>query len=178
MANGVQQTLTEDSSIFGEYSYFTIFDFADDNTVFTVALERANGTSAPNSNVVLPEGFVIDSPLITDVFGTGQFIPISWSPSGTSINPEVFVSLTCTLVSGLSMTGSRRFTMISDTGSINVSVSSAMPFATVDTSRLCEGEVTLSRWRSGNLDPNYGEGGQIDAEHAKSAQFYVDPALL
>ena len=177
MANGVQQTLTEESSIFGEFSYFTTFDFADDNTVFTVALNRANATSAPNSNVVLPEGFVISSPLITDVFGMSQFIPINWSPSGTSVNPEVFVSLTCRLTGGISITGSRRITLSGDTGSTSVSVSSAMPFGTVDTNRLCEGEVILSRWRSGNLDPNYGEGGQIDAEHAKSAQFFVNPAL-
>ena len=43
------------------------------------------------------------------------------------------------------------------------------------TSRLCEGTVELSRWRSGNLDPNYGEGGQIDAKHAKVTQFFVNP---
>jgi hypothetical protein len=175
-ANGVQQTLFEDSSIFGEYSYFTTFDFADDNTVITVAMNRASATSAPNSSVVLPEGFVISSPLITDVFGLGQSIPINWSPSGTSINPEVFVTLTCTLTGGLSMTGSRHINLSGDVGSTTVSVSSVMPFGTLDTNRLCDGKVTLSRWRSGNLDPNYGEGGQIDAEHARSAQFYVDPS--
>ena len=82
-ANGIQQTLTEDSSIFGEYSYFTTFDFADDNTVFTVAFVRANGTNAPNSSVALPEGFTISSPRITDTFGTDPH-PSGDGPAGSA----------------------------------------------------------------------------------------------
>ncbi len=173
-ANGVQRTLSEDSSIFGEYSYFTTFNFDDGNTVFTVALDRTNGTSAPNSNVMLPEGFAISSPTITDVFGSNDAIPIVWSPSGTSIAPEVFVTLTCTLPSGLTMTNFRATSLGNDSGATSINVASVMPLGTLDTSRLCDGTVQLSRWRSGNLDPNYGEGGQIDAEHAGTAQFSVD----
>ena len=173
-ANGVQRTLSENSSLFGEYSYFTTFNFDTANTVFTVALDRANGTSAPNSNVVLPEGFSISSPMITDVFGASDAIPIIWSPSGTSIAPEVFVTLTCTMPSGLTMTNSRLTSLGSDSGGTSVNVASVLPFGTLDSSRLCDGTVELSRWRSGNLDPNYGEGGQIDAEHAGTARFSVD----
>ena len=174
-ANGVQQALIEDSSIFGEFSYFTTFNFDDGNTVFTVALDRTNGTSAPNSNVILPEGFAISSPTIIDVFGAGAAIPIIWSPSGTSIAPEVFVTLSCRLLSGLTTTNSRRITNLGiDSGATSVNVASVMPFGTLDTSVLCDGTVELSRWRSGNLDPNYGEGGQIDAEHAGSTEFSVD----
>lgn len=176
-ANGIQQNLLEDSSIFGEYRYFTTFNFDDANTVFTVALNRSNGISAPNSNVALPAGFIVTSPSSSDVFSTGGSIPIVWGPSGTSIVPSVFVTLTCTLTSGLPIIGVETVILGGDTGITSVPVASIMPIGTLDTSRLCDGTVELSRWRSGNLDPNYGEGGQIDAEHAKVTQFFVNPAL-
>ena len=176
-ASGVQQNMTEDASIFGEYSYFTTFGFDDANTVFTVSFNRANGMSAPNSNVALPNGFTVTSPSSSDVFGTGDTIPIIWSPSGTSIVPSVFVRLSCTLTSGLTTVDVETITLGSDNGIASLPVASVMPIGTLDTSRLCDGTVELARWRSGNLDPNYGEGGQIDAEHAKVTQFFVNPAL-
>lgn len=175
-ANGVQQTLSEDSSIFGEYSYVTSFNFDDANTVFTIAFDRASGLSAPNSNVALPEGFFVSSPGISDVFGTGETIPIVWAPSGTTIVPEIFVTLTCTLTSGLMTTDSQSVNLGSDSGSASLPVASIIPLGTLDTSRLCDGTVELSRWRSGSLDRNYGEGGQIDAEHVRTVPFFVDPA--
>ena len=176
-ANGIQQTLTEDSSIFGEFSYHTNFDFDDANTVFTVALVRNNGISAPNSNVALPDGFVVTSPTPNDTYGSNDTVPIVWSPSGTPIVPDVFVTLTCTLTSGLTSIGARPVNLGSDSGAVNVSVSSIMPPGAIDTSRLCDGNVELSRFRTGSLDPNYGEGGRIDAEQVQNTQFFVNPAV-
>lgn len=177
MANGIQRTLTEDSSIFGEFSYVTNFNFDDANTLFTVSLVRTNGLSAPNSTVVLPDGFVISSPSSNNVFGTNDVVPVVWSPSGTSIVPEAFVTLSCTLTNGLTSVGSRRVNIGSDGGTVNVSVSSIMPLGAIDTSRLCDGVVELSRFRVGSLDPNFGAGGRIDAEQVDSAMFFVDPAV-
>ena len=176
-ANGIQQTLTEDSSIFGEYRYVTNFNFDDANTVFTVALARTNGVSAPNSNVALPDGFLISSPTPSDTYGMSDIVPVVWSPSGTSIVPELFVSLTCTLTSGLTSVSARSVNVGSDSGTANVSVSSIMPPGAIDSSRICEGLVELSRFRVGSLDPNYGAGGRIDAEQVKTAQFFVNPAI-
>lgn len=174
-ANGIQKTMTEDASIFGQYRYLASFDFDDANTLFTVSFNRTNGTSAPNSNVALPDGFNVISPSSSDVFGTGDTIPIIWSPSGTAIVPRVFVTLTCTLTSGLPTIDVENISLGSDSGVTSLPVAAIIPIGTLDTSRLCEGTVELSRWRSGNLDPNYGEGGQIDAEHAKGTQFFVNP---
>jgi len=176
-ARGVRKTLTEDSSIFGEYSYFTSFDFAEANTVFTVSLNRASGTNAPNSNVALPEGFAIVSPTSANVFATGDTIPITWSPAGTTIAPSIFVTLTCTLTSGLITIDVKSIAPGNDSGSASLPVASVIPVGTLDTSRLCDGTIEFARWRSGNLDPNYGEGGQIDAEQAKVTQFFVNPSL-
>ena len=178
VGDGTNVSVTQTDSVIGNGGIpFATFDFDDANTLFTVALNRATGTSAPNSNVALPEGFNVTSPSSSDVFGTGGTIPIIWSPSGTSIVPSIFVTLTCILTSGLTTVNVESVTLGSDSGNASLPVASVMPIGTLDTSRLCDGTVELSRWRSGNLDPNYGEGGQIDAEHAKVTQFFVNPAL-
>jgi len=62
-------------------------------------------------------------------------------------------------------------------GVASLPVAAVIPIGTLDTTRLCEGEVHFSRWRRGNLDPAYGEGGDITAEHIERAQFFVDLSL-
>lgn len=174
MANGIQKTMTEDSSVLGRFRYIASFDFDDAGTMFTVSFTRNNGVNAPDSNVTLPEGFIVTSPQSDDVFSQADNIPIVWTPSGTSIVPDIDVSLSCTTTSGIVFTATENVTLSSDTGVASLPVASVIPIGTLDTSRLCDGEVHFSRWRRGNLDPNYGEGGNITAEHIERAQFFVD----
>jgi len=177
MANGIQKTMIEDASIIGRFRYEASFDFDDAGTVFTVSFSRDRGVNAPNSNVALPEGFIAQSPLNNDIFSQAQDIPIQWTPSGTTITPDIDVSLTCTTLSGFPFTASENVTLSSDTGVASLPVAAVIPIGTLDTTRLCDGEVHFSRWRRGNLDPNYGEGGNITAEHIERAQFFVDLSL-
>lgn len=174
-ANGIQKPMIEDASILGHFSYTASFDFDDVDTVFTVSFIRANGISAPNSNVALPDGFIVQSPTSNDVYGTNDSISIAWLPSGTSIVPTVRVSLTCTLTSGLRMSAIETVSLSSDTGVATLPVSSVIPIGQLDTTRPCDGDVDFFRWRRGNLDPNFGEGGEISAEQAERTQFFVDP---
>ena len=176
-ANGIQRTLREDASVLGEFSYEASYDFDDGGTMFTVSFSRNNGINAPNSNVVLPDGFIIQSPTSNDVFGPADSIPIVWSPTGTPIVPTGHVSLSCYMNSGLTITDSSAVSIGADTGVANLPVAVVIPVGLLDTSRLCEGEVRLSRWRRGNIDPNYGEGGDITAQQIKSQQFFVDLTL-
>jgi hypothetical protein len=176
-ANGIQKPMTEDVSIIGRFRYEASFDFDDAGTMFTVAFSRDSGVNAPDSNVTLPEGFVVQSPQNNDTFSQAQDIPIQWTPSGTTITPDIDVSLSCTTTSGIPFTASRNVTLSSDTGVASLPVASVIPIGTLDTTRLCDGEVHFSRWRRGNLDPNYGEGGDITAEHIERAQFFVDLSL-
>lgn len=173
-ANGIQKTMIEDSSILGEFSYQANYDFDDGGTMFTVSFARNNGINAPNSNVVLPDGFIIQSPTSNDVFGPADSIPIVWSPTGTSVLPTGQVSLSCFLNSGLMITDSSAVSIGTDNGVANLPVAAVIPLGSLDNSRLCEGEVRLSRWRRGNIDPNYGEGGDITAQQIKSQLFFVD----
>ena len=177
MANGIQQTMIEDESVIGRFGYEATFDFDDAGTVFTVSFSRDNGVNAPNSNVALPEGFVVQSPQSNDVFSQAEDIPIAWTPNGTTIRPDIDVSLSCTTTSGIPFTASENVTISGDTGVASLPVAAVIPIGTLDTTRLCEGEVHFSRWRRGNLDPNYGEGGDITAEHIERAQFFVDLSL-
>lgn len=173
-ANGIQKTMTESSSIVGQFSYSASYDFDDADTVFTVAFSRANGVSAPNSNVALPSGFVILSPTGNDVFGMNDDVPIVWSPSGTGIVPTINVTLSCIQTNGLKISTIEAVSLSFDSGNASLPVAAIVPIGTLDTSRLCEGTVYLQRWRRGNLDPNYGEGGQIAAQHSEQSQFFVD----
>ena len=176
-ANGIQKTMTEDASIIGRFRYEATFDFDDAGTEFTVSFSRNNGVNAPNSNVSLPEGFIVQSPLNNDVFSQAQDIPIQWTPNGTTITPDIDVSLSCSTTSGVMFTATQNVTLSGDTGVASLPVASVIPFGTLDETRLCEGEVRFSRWRRGNLDPNYGEGGDITAEHIERAQFFVNLSL-
>jgi hypothetical protein len=176
-ANGIQKTMTEDVSIIGRFRYEATFDFDDAGTEFTVSFSRNNGVNAPNSNVSLPEGFIVQSPQNSDVFSQAADIPIQWMPNGTTITPDIDVSLSCSTTSGVMFTATQNVTLSGDTGVASLPVASVIPFGTLDETRLCEGEVHLSRWRRGNLDPNYGEGGNITAEHIERAQFFVDLSL-
>ena len=151
-------------------------NFDDAGTVFTIAFDRANGITAPNSSVELPDGFVVSSPTINDVFGLTDDISIVWAPSGTTLVPSVSVTISCTQLNGTPVSGINFLNLGSDLGATTVSVASAMPGGSLDTSQLCEGTVELSRSRRGNLDPNYGEGGSINAEHLGRTDFLVDPA--
>jgi len=176
-ANGIQKTMTEDASIIGRFRYEASFDFDDAGTMFTVSFSRNNGVNAPNSNVTLPEGFVVQSPQSNDVFSQADDVPIQWTPNGTTITPDIDVSLSCATTGGVVFTASRDVATSGDTGVASLPIASVIPIGTLDTTRLCEGEVHFSRWRRGNLDPAYGEGGDITAEHIERAQFFVDLSL-
>ncbi len=176
-ANGIQKTMTEDSDVLGRYRYISSFDFDDAGTMFTVSFSRNNGVSAPNSNVTLPEGFLVQSPVSNDVFSQDQDVPVVWTPSGTSIVPEISVTLTCFTTGGVGFSDTDPVTLSSDSGAASIPVASLIPIGTHDPARLCEGEVLLSRARRGNLDPAFGEGGNITAQHIERAGFFVDLSL-
>jgi len=176
-ANGIQKPMLEDFSFIGRFRYVASFDFDDAGTMFTVSFVRNNGMNAPNSNVTLPDGFNVTSPQSNDVFSQADDIPIVWTPADTSIVPSIHVSLSCTTTSGLMFTDTDPVTLSGDTGVTSYPVAAVIPIGTLDTSRLCEGEVHFSRSQRGNLDPNYGEGGDIIAEHIERAQFFVDLSL-
>ncbi len=177
LANGIQKTMIEDSSIFGQFSYTASYDFDDADTFIVVSFLRVNGVSAPNSSVTLPAGFIVSSPTSNVAYGRNDNISIVWTPNITSIVPKIQVTLTCTQTNGIAITAFQNVALSSDSGIATLPVAAVMPIGELDTGRLCEGRVDLSRLRRGTLDPNYGEGGDITAEQFDRAQFFVDLAI-
>ena len=174
IANGIQKNLIKDVSVFGRISYVATYNFDDANTKFRVLFKRADGTNAPDSNVKLPPGFVVQVPTSSTVFAGSGNIDVVWAPSGTSIVPSVRITLTCTRLNGVRVSSSDSIPLSTDSGTASIPVAAVIPNGVLDTAQLCEGTVTLSRWRKGNLDPNYGEGGSIEAEQFQQGQFFVD----
>ena len=175
-ANGIQKTMVRDTSLIGEVEYWASYGFDDADTLYTVAFSRANGMSAPNSNVTLPDGFVVMLPATATVFTTGEVIDVVWAPSGTATVPSVSITVDCVLTTGIFISESRNLSPSTDSGASSIAVDSVIPSGPINTNELCEATVYLSRQRYGNLDPNYGEGGLISAEHHKRGTFFVDPA--
>lgn len=175
-ANGIQKTMIKDKSLVGEISYGASFSFDDPGTQFVVALTRNNGISAPNSNVMLPDGFTVMLPVSATVFGRGETIDVVWAPSATSIVPAVSITVDCILTTGIFISETRNLSPLTDSGTSSIAVDAVIPSGPIDESQLCEAKVNLARERYGNLDPNYGEGGFISAAQHKRGAFFVDPA--
>ncbi len=175
-ANGIQKTMVRDTSLIGEVEYWASFPFADADTLYTVAFSRVNGMNAPNSNVTLPDGFVVMLPVTSTVFKTGEVIDVVWAPAGTLTVPSISITVDCVLTTGIFISESRNLSPSTDSGTSSIAVNSVIPSGPIDTNQLCDATIYLSRQRYGNLDPNYGEGGLISAEHHNRATFFVDPA--
>jgi len=175
-ANGIQKTMVRDTSLIGEVEYWASFPFADADTLYTVAFSRVNGMNAPNSNVTLPDGFVVMLPVTSRVFKTGEVIDVLWAPAGTLTVPSISITVDCVLTTGIFISESRNLSPSTDSGTSSIAVNSVIPSGPIDTNQLCDATIYLSRQRYGNLDPNYGEGGLISAEHHNRATFFVDPA--
>ena len=175
-ANGIQKTMVKDISIIGEIEYYASYPFDDAGTQFVISLNRNNGLSAPNSNVILPEGFVVMLPASGTLFSRGQVIDVVWTPSGTAIVPSISITVDCVLTTGIFISGSRNLSPPTDSGATSIAVDSVIPSGPINTNELCEATVYLARLQYGNLDLNYGEGGLIRAEHHNRGTFLVDPA--
>jgi hypothetical protein len=174
-ANGIQKTMVRDTSLVGEVEYWASFPFEDADTLYTVAFSRTNGVSAPNSNVTLPDGFVVMLPDSSTIFKRGEIIDVVWAPTGTTTVPAISITVDCVLAPGVLVSESRNLSPSTDSGASSIAVDAVIPSEPFDENQLCEGTVYLSRQRYGNLDPNYGEGGRISAEHHKRGTFFVDP---
>ena len=175
-ANGIQKPMIKDTSLIGEIEYFAGFSFDDPGTQFVVSLNRNNGVNAPNSNVALPEGFVVMLPTSGTVYLRGEVIDVVWAPSGTAIVPSILMTVDCVFTTGITLSETRNISPSTDSGATSIAVDSVIPSGPIDERQLCEGTVNLGRLQYGNLDTNYGEGGVIRAESHNRGAFLVDPA--
>jgi hypothetical protein len=166
-ANGEQRTLTKIERLFGTH-YVTSFDFDSPNIEFRIALNRNNDVSAPNSTVLLPDPFTITTPQSGERFARNADIVTIWEPGFSDHSIRIDYDLFCSDGESIIVLGTEE--VISDSGqhSINATELLGVRANHPSTQNGCDLEITVTRARSGNLDPNYGEGGYIKAKQERT----------
>ena len=138
--------------------YRARFDTAKVGDTFIVALERTDLQSATNSSALLPEAFVINTPVSGEPITRGAGLVISWSPVQAGASVDLKGAIACRAGS----TGSWAQTLASDTGTVII------PAGTfTEPSATCDLLITVDRTLQGRIDPNYGGGGKMLAHQLR-----------
>lgn len=166
---GSQSSPMGRNDVIGDVYYTANFSGADaKDTMFTVAFTRAADTSAPNSNVSLPQPFNITAPTAGKSFSratdditvtydsTGQPEGMNWSLDGSCVN-----------------SGSGSVT--NDTGSFTILHASLPSSDQMQKSASCTVTVTLKRSRNGTVDSAFGQGGSAVATQQRTITFTSAP---
>jgi hypothetical protein len=162
---GQSRTLSETNDL-GDIAYQTTFSGEDaEGTLYTVALDRTSDVSAPSSTVTMPAPFTIMAPTSSASLSRGTDITVTYDSPGTGDTMTWFLSGAC--ISGTSGTVSN------DSGSFVIAHGLlAEPGGQGGT---CQVTLQLTRSRPGQLDPHYGSGGSITAQHVRSVTFNSTP---
>jgi hypothetical protein len=164
---GQSQTMSESNAL-GDISYQASFSGEDGSgTVYTIDLQRTNGVSAPSSTVTMPSPFTITSPTSSSIFSRATSdIVVTYSNAGTDDSMTWSVSGVC--VNGANGTVS------GDTGTFTIARGNLAPIGGGDTGT-CQVTLSMTRSRYGQVDPHYGSGGTITAQHVRSVEFNSTP---
>jgi hypothetical protein len=144
--------------------YATTFDGEAAETQFVVSFTRGpDDTSAPNSSVTLPEGFIIGG--IAQTVSRQVGFTATWQ-AGTKGEPVTWVLRGDCLVA---QAGS-----ISDAGQTVIPASRFVAAASQEQAT-CNASFCLERDRQGTIDPAFGEGGVFGATQNRCAAFLSAP---
>jgi hypothetical protein len=168
MVGGQSQTMSESNAL-GDISYQATFTGEDSGgTVYTIDLQRASGTSAPSSTVTMPDPFTITAPTSSSTFSrSNSDLVVTYSTAGIDDTMTWSVSGAC--VNSASGTAS------GDTGTFTIARGNLTPIEGGEAEATCQATITLTRARYGQVDPHYGSGGTIVAQHVRSVEFNSTP---
>jgi hypothetical protein len=165
-AGGTSQSMTR-GDLLGIISYSTSFSGqAAPGTAYTVALSRkAPDVSAPSSTCSIPQPFEITSPASGLAYSRGgDGIVVTYSNAGQSDPVSYQLSGPCVNTAG--------GTISPDSGSFTIAKSTLVASGGAPS---CTVSLTVTRARSGQLDPAYGYGGSITCGQARSITFVSNP---
>lgn len=170
-ANGLPQVMSEISSIFGA-SHITTFPFDNGGALFQVAFERSSKTSAPNSNVTLPDSFTITT--VADlVYADTDAVSVNWEPFNKPDKMSIEYHFDCEDINNDHHFGIYALAT-SDSGQRDMPVTEILTrggnSSLVDFTNGCDLEIEVVRHRDGNLDRNYGDGGRIYAQQRRMVE--------
>jgi hypothetical protein len=161
------RTLSESNDL-GDIAYETTFMGEDaEGTLYTIALNRTTDVSAPSSTVTMPSPFSITTPTSSSSLSrTASDITVTYTNSGTPDTMTWYVSGDCIAGAAGTVSG--------DAGTFVIAKGS---LATSQNAQggTCQATLTLTRTRPGQLDPHYGSGGSINAQHVRQVTFNSTP---
>ena len=146
--------------------YEAVFDADAGGTEFNVAFKRGrDDTTAPHSHVVLPDPFVLAGLDPRDTASRSEGFTLTWQTS--SAGNDMRLALT-----GGCLHGERN--EISDSGSITFNADD-LETDLGHEDDTCDAEICVERYRSGAVDPAFGEGGEFDAIQRRCISFISVP---
>jgi hypothetical protein len=164
-ADGEKHKMSEKST----GTYETTFAIADEDTLFTISLERDSDEDkdAPDSNVTLPAPFEIDD-LEKDTYSRAEDLTVTWAPDASTDSMSIEVDGDCILGS------SARFNVDPDEGTFTIGANEIEPFDSKK-EESCSATLTIKRMRSGSADPALNEESSFNAEQVRKVTFTSDP---
>ena len=159
----VEEEMVEEQ--LGDYHrYVASFDSAVDDAEYVVAFERTVDEGAPDSAMELPTAFEIDTPAGT--FSRAADITLTWTPSGTADNMDLYVDGDCILPYTRELEG--------DPGTLTIEAGTLL--AVDDEAQAsCDVTYTLDRWRAGTVDTAFGEGGDAAGHQQREVGVLTAP---
>lgn len=162
-------TFTRETGLFADKYYSGTIPGGQDGQVVTFSLHRSTEPSAPNSTVVIPDGFSISSPTRASVLSRARdAINIVWAPSGSTDTMELKVycphDALCNNVAPV----------VGDPGVFTIGAGELVS-STTSTTASGPANLTMNRKRTGTLDPAFTRGGVIEALQVRETTFYSTP---
>lgn len=142
----------------------------DPGTTITIALTRADGGNAPNSNVTMPTPLVVTEPEAGLIEIAGNNLEVSWSPSGTADQMKVVLrSVVCTRPGAGAV---QTVSVVGDPGTATVLIDPGL-LPPLNPGEQCEVGVQVQRVRMGTVDPAFAAGGVIQARQLDEVRIVV-----
>jgi hypothetical protein len=146
-------------------SFVAEFQSAEPGVDYVIALERSLDEGAPNTVIQLPAAFDIDAPTITEFARSTEDLTVTWTPADSGENMRVTVDGDCFLLRIDELSG--------DPGTWTLEGGSLEDTGAESTN--CEADITIERRLTGNLDPNYGEGGSATGVQQRTVSIQSTP---
>ena len=166
--------LLKTNDIINDVNYVTNLDHAEAGSEVQVSFHRQDGLNAPDSFVLIPPPFVIESPTSKESIGWDQTFSLKWTAAASAgEDMKATVEIECQQDSGKKTHRCKDFTF-ADNGSYEMNIASLFDNQEISELNGCEANLKLTRKEIGTLDANFGEGGFIYGRQIRSIKFAVD----
>jgi hypothetical protein len=168
-AYGITKRLSNTGSNFSP-EYTTSFDRDDSGETFTFNFKRLVGeVSAPNSNVILPQGFEVTTLIDGQQYSSRDSLQLTWTQD--NVNTEINITGNCSQTDNLTpvVTHPISFDISSNTGSMPINITEQLlNGSSLAANEACSVEVKLMRTNIGTADPNFENSSSIVAKQVRT----------